>query len=189
MCQLHTHKLRAKALYAMLRVRQTNLYAIAFDMVQIHSMLRLTIQESYYSRKLTIYNFGICSLKKGKHYSYTWKEYHPNESTYSYTWKEHHPNESTYSYTWKEHQPNESTYSYTWKEYHPNESTYSYTWKEHQPNESTYSYTWKEYQPNESTYSYTWKEYQPNESTTVTHGRSISQMKALQLHMEGASAK
>ena len=74
MTQLRVHKLRAEAFYAMLRQRSPECYTIAYDLQQVQSLPKLPVQETYYSRQLGLYNFGLCDLTSNKNYCYTWLE-------------------------------------------------------------------------------------------------------------------
>jgi len=79
--QLTVHKVRAKAFYDLLKNKKDNVYSIVYDLQQVHSLPRVTCQEAFYSRQLSLYNFGLCdqnlmSMKNSNcYYCYTWTEY------------------------------------------------------------------------------------------------------------------
>ena len=70
----HIHNLRAKAFYSILKDENPDCYRIAYDMQQVHSLPRLPIGDTYYSRQLSMYNFGVCDLTAPKKLCYTWLE-------------------------------------------------------------------------------------------------------------------
>ncbi|XP_065642642.1 uncharacterized protein LOC136074265 [Hydra vulgaris] len=72
--KLRVHKLRAKAFYSILKKTKNNVYTLAYDLQQVQSLPRVTLQEAYYSRQLSLYNFGLCDLNNNSNHSYTWLE-------------------------------------------------------------------------------------------------------------------
>ena len=66
--------MRASAFYSMMRNPQDEVHAIAVDLQAVHSLPKVAVGESYYSRQLSLYNFGLCDLTLFKNYSYTWLE-------------------------------------------------------------------------------------------------------------------
>ena len=72
--QLRVHKLRAKTFYASLKNIPEKTYSIVFDLQQVQSLPRVTCQEAFYSRQLSLYNFGLHDQVSLKNYSYTWME-------------------------------------------------------------------------------------------------------------------
>jgi len=72
--QLRVHKLRSKAFYQQLRQNNPETYTIVYDLQQVHTLPKVTCQEAFYSRQLSLYNFGLCDQSKKKNVSYTWTE-------------------------------------------------------------------------------------------------------------------
>lgn len=75
--QLRSHKLRAKAFYALLKKRQPGIKSMAGDCQQNQAMPKIPDQASYFSRQLNFYNFTMTEYV-GKvdtlNFSYTWSE-------------------------------------------------------------------------------------------------------------------
>lgn len=74
MTKLRVHKLRAKAFYDLLKERDDDIYTITYDLQQVQSLPKVTVQEAYYSGQLSLYIFGLCDMNNNKNYSYTWLE-------------------------------------------------------------------------------------------------------------------
>jgi hypothetical protein len=74
MTKLRVHKLRARAFYDLLKERNEGIYTVTYDLQQVQSLPKVTVQEAYYSRQLSLYNFGLVDMNNNKNYSYTWLE-------------------------------------------------------------------------------------------------------------------
>lgn len=72
--QLRVHKLRSKAFYTQLKKKSADTYSVVYDLQQVHSLPKVSCQEAFYSRQLSLYNFGLCDQTSGNNFSYTWTE-------------------------------------------------------------------------------------------------------------------
>ena len=66
--------MRAKAFYDLLKSNKSNTYSIVHDLQQVHSLPRVTCQEAFYSRQLSLYIFGLHDQVSKKNYSFIWTE-------------------------------------------------------------------------------------------------------------------
>lgn len=74
MSEKRIHRLRYESFYQLLRESRHSSFTLVFDLQAVHYLPKLTIQETYYSRQLALYNLGMCCLNSNKNYSYTWLE-------------------------------------------------------------------------------------------------------------------
>ncbi|CAG4961110.1 unnamed protein product [Colias eurytheme] len=74
MTELRVHKLRANAFYAHLKKNEPNSISACFDLQQVQSLPRTPIQDAFYARQLSLYNFCIVPLDSRNPIFYTWDE-------------------------------------------------------------------------------------------------------------------
>lgn len=75
MAEKRIHTLRGKAFYESLRTPDSaNTMTFCFDLQQVQPLPKTPIQEAYYSRQISFYNFCIVNQKSLDPYFYTWIE-------------------------------------------------------------------------------------------------------------------
>lgn len=74
MVEYRVHKLRAKAFYDYMRDNPPNSMSLCFDLQQVQPVPKTPIQDSFYARQISLYNFCIVPLDSRDPAFYTWDE-------------------------------------------------------------------------------------------------------------------
>ncbi|CAG4939191.1 unnamed protein product [Colias eurytheme] len=74
MVEKRVHKLRANAFYQYMKDEVEGSISFCFDLQQVQPLPRTPIQDAFYSRQVSLYNFCIVDLKSKKPTFFTWNE-------------------------------------------------------------------------------------------------------------------
>lgn len=74
MTELRVHKLRSKAFYNHMKEDVPNAVSLCFDLQQVLPLPRTPIQDAFYSRQISVYNFCIVYLDSKNPCFYSWDE-------------------------------------------------------------------------------------------------------------------
>lgn len=74
MVELRVHKIRAKAFYTHMKGNPPNSISLCFDLQQVQALPKTPIQDAFYSRQISLYNFCVVPLNSKDPWFYTWDE-------------------------------------------------------------------------------------------------------------------
>lgn len=74
MTQKRVHSLKANAFYELTKEKVDDALAFCFDMQQIHPLPKSPIQDAFYARQMSYYNFCIVGMRAQSPHFFTWTE-------------------------------------------------------------------------------------------------------------------
>ncbi|CAF4935321.1 unnamed protein product [Pieris macdunnoughi] len=74
MTEKRVHKLRANCFYELMNKYQENSLSFCFDLQKVQVLPKTTIQDAYYSRQISLYNFCVVDVQAKNTIFYSWIE-------------------------------------------------------------------------------------------------------------------